>query len=63
MDGEVVDAKFLCGWENSDRRYDGELDRICKELFNAPFESLRSMWISRLGTVSDYWHLIEFKKK
>lgn len=57
-DGKSCKARFLSAWRNEDGRYDERLDFICMKNWKTPFESLKSLWISRLGTVSDCWYLI-----
>ena len=49
-------------WNNAEGYYDDELDRVCEYRFKCPFRFIRSIWIGRLGSVSDYWHLIKLKK-
>lgn len=46
-------------WDNSDGRYDNEMDAVCQENWNMPFRSMRSVWFSRLGKISDIWYLIK----
>lgn len=61
-DGERVKVKFLSTWNNVDGRYDNELNMICNKRWGIDFAYLRSMWISRLSKVDDFWHLIKLEK-
>ena len=62
-DGSVCEAEFIATWNDTGGVYDEEFDSICQSRFGAPFVSIRSIWISRLGRLDDYWHLIKLKKK
>lgn len=57
-DGKSCKARFLSAWRNEGGRYDERLDLVCTRNWRTPFESLKSLWIARLGTVSDCWYLI-----
>ena len=57
-DGKNCKARFISAWNNEGGRYDESLDFICMKNWKTPFESLKSLWISRLGTIDDYWYLI-----
>jgi hypothetical protein len=62
-DGKVCDAIFISVWNNADCRYDEQLDHICQIKWNIRFDSVRSMWIGRLGEVGCYWYLIQLKER
>ena len=62
-DGKVCTALFIAGWNNEGNRYDEQLDHICKKYWNVPFDSIRSMWIGRLGNIGNYWYFIQLKEK
>lgn len=59
VDGAEHNATFICSWCNRDCAYDEELEAVCQKYYGMTFESIRSMWIGRLGRVDDYWHLIK----
>lgn len=61
QDGIVAGTKFVSTWNNCDGRYSDELNDVCKEKFGVPFTFIRSVWYSRLGEVSDIWHLIKLE--
>lgn len=60
-DGKICKAQFLSAWRNEEGRYDERLDLICMRNWKTPFASVKSLWISRLGTIDDCWYLIELK--
>lgn len=62
LDDVVCKARWICTWRNTDGQYDDELETICQGRWNVPFVTLRSMWISRLNTVDEFWHLVKFTK-
>lgn len=56
-DDIVFVPEFLHTWS-------GECDDLaecCERRFGMPFESMRSLWIGRLGTLDSYWHFIRRK--
>lgn len=61
-DGVKVKVKFLTTWDNTDGRYDNELDELCRRLWGIDFAYIRSMWVSRLYYVGNYWHYVELTK-
>lgn len=61
-DGVKCHLEFQATWHNADGRFDDELESVCQKYYNFPFSSIRSIWISRLGRVDDYWHLIKLLK-
>ena len=61
-DGVECVPEFVSGWNNEDGRYDGRFDELCQEHYGFPFRSIRSIWVSRLGRVENYWHLIKLTK-
>lgn len=61
-DGVVCVAHFLSAWDNSDGRYDDELDWFCQREWGLGFPVLRSAWIGRIDNIGNVWHLIELKK-
>lgn len=61
-DGVTCVARFLSVWDNSDGRYDGELDALCRRQWGCGFDLVRTMWDGRLGRTGDVWHYVELKK-
>lgn len=61
-DGVSVEASFQTVWKNTDGRYDDEIDDACIKHWDLPFKTIRSIFISRLGSVGDVWYLIKLKK-
>ena len=61
-DGITCRLKYISTWNNSDGSYDGELEDVCQHRFGCPFSTIRSIWISRLGRVDVYWHLVKMIK-
>lgn len=57
--GEEVCFKYIMGCNNTDGRYDEELDVLCKELYGMGFRAIKNVWESRLGRLSGYWHHVE----
>lgn len=58
-DGQKVKLKFIGTWNNEEGRFNDELDDICLRFWGVPFITMRSIWVSRLGRVSDFWHIVE----
>lgn len=56
-DDVIYEPEFLHTWS----RPCEDLAECCETYFHMPFESMRSIWIARLGTLDDYWHLIRMK--
>ena len=61
-DGVVCRPEYQCTRNNADGRFDDVLDDFCKRTFDIGFSSLRSMWISRLGSLDNYWDIIKLYK-
>ena len=61
-DGVSCVAHFLCTWDNSDGRYDTELDGLCHRQWGVDFSLLRSAWIGRIDNIGVFWHYIELIK-
>jgi hypothetical protein len=61
-DGQRVSVQFITTWNNRDGSFDNELDEICQRKWGIAFRAMKSVWISRLGTIGDYWHLIKLTK-
>ena len=58
-DGVAHKAEFIGTWNNVGDVYEDEFENICKMYYGAPFMSIKSVWIGRLGKLDDYWHLIK----
>lgn len=61
-DGIMCGTEFLATWNNADGMFDDELDGICQREYGCSFKTIKSIWIGRLGCVSDYWHLVKLIK-
>ena len=61
-DGVIANPCFEGTWNNTDGMYDEEFERICQDKYGRPFMNIRSIWVSRLGKVDDYWHLIRLER-
>lgn len=61
-DGIMCRTEFQATWNNADGLFDDELDGICQREYKCSFQSIKSIWIGRLGYVSDYWHLVRLIK-
>lgn len=62
QDGVRVKIRFISTWNNSDGEYNDELDDLCIRRWGMTFAFMRSMWISRLPYVGNYWHLVQLSK-
>lgn len=62
LDDQICSARWISTWRNSDGRYDELLDTICQERWKVPFVTIRSLWLSRIGKLDDFWHLIKLTK-
>ena len=62
LDGIRCKAKRICCWDNSDGRYDEEIEEICQRLWKVGYGMLRSTFIARLGKVGSQWHMIKLAK-
>ena len=61
-DGVLCVTEFLATWNNDRGMFDDELDSICQREYGCSFQAIKSIWIGRLGQVSDYWHLVRLIK-
>ena len=61
-DGVKCRLKYISTMNNENGNYDELLDDLCREMYDCPFSSIRSIWIARLGSVSDFWNLVEMEK-
>lgn len=61
-DGVLCDLEMCSSWNNDRGDYDDEFDYVCQKNFGCSFSAIRSIWISRLGKVDDYWHLVKLVK-
>lgn len=62
LDGVKCRLKYISTMNNERGDYNDLLDDFCQELYGCPFSSIRSIWIARLGSVSDFWNLVEMEK-
>lgn len=61
-DGVMCKTEFLTTWNNAGGAFDNELDDICQREYGCSFQAIKSIWISRIGILSDYWHLVKLIK-
>lgn len=61
-DGVKCRLKYISTMNNERGDYNDLLDDFCQDLYGFPFSSIRSIWIARLGSVSDFWNLVEMEK-
>lgn len=59
LDGKVCTLKIQAGWQNRDRDFDDELEEMCQLYHGCSFDTIRSIWLARLGRVSDFWYLAD----
>lgn len=58
--GEVVTLRWLTTWNNTNGKSDAELDKLCRELYDMDFESVKGVWQRRLGgRLENWWHKVE----
>ena len=61
-DDIFVDPEFIATWKILEGDSTSHFNCLTKTLWNRSFEQIRSLWISRLGSIGDYWHFIKLKK-
>lgn len=49
-------------WNNESGEFDDELEDICQAYYGCSFSLIKSIWISRLGKISNFWHLVKLEK-
>lgn len=59
LDGVRCRLEPQAVWNNSDGRYNEELDALCWRLFDASFSTIEGLWSRRLGKCDKYWHLVK----
>lgn len=62
LDGKICIPKFISTTNNRSGEFDGRFDDFCMRKFDVPFCNIRSMWISRLGTIDYYWHWVQLQE-
>ena len=62
IDGANALPQFVGTWNNTGGEFDEEFERICQDRYGLPFVNIRSIWISRLGYVENFWHLIKLER-
>lgn len=63
LDGKVCTLEILSGWKNTDGDMDDDLDCCCQHVLGCSFETIRSIWIGRLGHVDKFWYLVRLNEK
>lgn len=61
-DGVMCRTEFQTTWNNAGGYFDDELEDVCQREYSCSFQAIKSIWISRLGHLSDYWHLVKLIK-
>lgn len=61
-DGVKCKLVYQSTWNNEGGRFDDRLEDVCQTYYGCPFQTIRSIWISRVGILSEYWHLIKMEK-
>ena len=61
-DGIMCRTEFQATWNIAGGLFDEELEAVCQREYKCSFQTIRSIWISRLGYASDYWHLVRLIK-
>lgn len=61
-DGIRCRVEFQTTWNNADGMFDDELECVCQREYKCSFQTIKSIWISRIGILSDYWHLVKLIK-
>lgn len=62
-DGKVCSIDFLACWKNTDGQMDADLDACCHNVLGCSFNTIRSIWIGRLGQIDEFWYLIRLTPK
>lgn len=61
-DGVRCQAEFQTTWNNAGGFFDDELEALCQREYGCSFQTIKSIWIGRIGVLSDYWHLVKLIK-
>lgn len=61
-DGVVVRPEFVATYNHAGGMNESSLDRTAKGIWNMSLEQVKSVWLSRLTQLGDYWHLIRLEK-
>ena len=62
MDGHRCAATFLWSLNNTDGRFDQELEDVCMGLWSMNLNMWKSLWTERLGYCDKYWHFVKLEK-
>lgn len=62
-DGIICRISYEIGWKIEDEWFLEELEDICQKIHGCSFETIKSLWFSRLGRLSDWWYVIKLTKK
>lgn len=60
--GESVTIQYICTLNNENDQCIGMLERYARELYDAPFETIRRVWLNRTGENTEYWHKVKLTK-
>lgn len=59
VDGVKCRAEYLMACNNEDGEFDGSLNDLCQEHYGCGFDTIKSIWISRLGYIDGYWQFVK----
>lgn len=62
LDNVRCHLEFHSTCNNQDGMFDDRLDQECLRLYGCHFDTIKSIWISRLGRLDDYWHTVRMVK-
>lgn len=61
-DGVKCKLAYQSTWNNEGGRFDDRLEDVCQKYYGCPFSTIRSIWISRIGNLGVFWHLVKMEK-
>lgn len=61
-DGVRVTVSHIGGFMVNEPSLEKYLDTICLRLYDMPWCTVRSAWVSRLGYESNFWHELRLNK-
>ena len=62
LDGVKCRMEFQMTCNNKNGMFDDSLDMDCLRYYGCHFQTIKSIWIGRLGRLDDYWHLVKLIK-
>lgn len=64
LDGKTCRLKVFGVYKNEHGETEEQLDAYCRHYYGCSFRAIRSIWLARMGSLSEYWYqirLIEVK--